>query len=283
MSALGRPRVALHEGDDRGAGASLRRISAVVLRHAYILRGSWPRLFELMYWPLLQMVLWGFVTLYLLQISSVIASAAGILVTGVLLWEILFRGQLGFSISFLEEVWSRNLGNLAVSPLRPWEFLASLMVMSLVRTLLGVLPAALLAIWFYEASVFALGLPLVGFFVALIVMSWALGMGVCALILRVGLGAESIAWLVVFILAPVSAVYYPVSVLPEWLQQVSWCLPTAAVFEGMRAILLDGTFRPDLLLRAFLLDALYLAIGAGLFLYSYHVARRRGLLLQIGE
>ena len=259
------------------------RIGAMVLRQAYLLRASWPRILELMYWPTIQMVLWGFLTEFLLTNSSYIAQATGVLISAVLLWDVLFRGQLGFSLSFLEEIWSRNLPNLAVSPLRPSEFLISLMVMSLIRTLIGVLPATGLAVVFYHASVYDLGLPLLAFFVNLIVMSWAIGMAVTALILRVGLGAENMAWLAIFLIAPVSAIYYPVSVLPEWLQYVAWSLPTAPVFEGMRAILIEGEFRVDLLIHAALLDVFYLSIGAGLFLFSYHVARRRGLLLQIGE
>ncbi len=268
---------------DGGAAAAAGRIGAMILRHVYLLRTSWPRVFELMYWPTIQMVLWGFITLFLAENSAYIAQAAGVLVSAVLLWDVLFRGQLGFSLSFLEEVWSRNLGNLAVSPLRTGEFLAALTTMSLIRTLIGVLPAAGLAIVFYEVSVFAMGLPLLAFFACLLVMGWAIGMMVCALILRVGQGAESVAWLAIFLLAPVSAIYYPVSVLPGWLQAVAWSLPTAPVFEGMRAILVEGAFRPDLLIHAVLLDAAYLALGAGLFLWSHRVARQRGLLLQIGE
>ncbi len=265
------------------AGAVVGRIAAMILRHVYLLRTSWPRLFELMYWPTIQIVLWGFITRYLMTSSSVIAQASGVLISAVLLWDVLFRGQLGFSLSFLEEIWSRNLANLSVSPLRPAEFLVALTVMSLIRTLIGILPATGLAIVFYDASVYQLGLPLIAFFVNLLVMGWAIGMMVSALILRVGLGAESTAWLAIFLIAPVSAIYYPVAVLPEWLQAVAWCLPTAPVFEGMRAILMEGQFRPDLLVHAILLDLAYLGVGAGLFLDSVQVARRRGLLLQVGE
>ncbi len=272
----------LNPGQARG-GTVATRIGAMVLRHAYLLRTSWPRIFEMMYWPTIQMVLWGFITVFLASNSSYIAQATGVLISAVLLWDVLFRGQLGFSLSFLEEIWSRNLGNLSVSPLKPAEMMAALMTMSLMRTLIGVLPAAGLAVVFYEVSVFELGLPLLAFFSNLLVMGWAIGMLVCALILRVGLGAESVAWLAIFLIAPVSAIYYPVEVLPGWLQAVAWTLPTAAVFEGMRAVLIDGQVRGDLLLRAALLNLLYLSIAAATFLYSYQVARRRGLLLQIGE
>ena len=255
----------------------------MVLRHLYLLRSSWPRIFELMYWPTIQMILWGFITLFLATNSSYIAEAAGVLISAVLLWDVLFRGQLGFSLSFLEEIWSRNLGNLCVSPLRTGEFLTALMVMSLFRTLLGLLPAAGLAIVFYEVSIFEMGLALVAFFANLLVMGWAIGMLVTALILRVGQGAENVAWLAIFLIAPVSAIYYPVAVLPEWLQLIAWGLPTAVVFEGMRAILIEGVFSLPLLLRAIFLNLLYLGLGAAVFFYSFQVARRRGLLLQIGE
>lgn len=265
------------------AGSVAGRIGAMVLRHLFLMRSSWPRVLELMYWPTIQMVIWGFVTLYLLQHSSVIANAAGILVTAVILWDVLFRGQLGFSLSFMEEIWSRNLGNLAVSPLRPHELLAALTVMSVLRTLVGILPATGLAIVFYGVSVYDLGLPLVAFFACLLVMGWALGMMVSSLILRVGQGAESVAWLAIFLLAPISSIYYPVEVLPEWLQWLAWCFPMTPTFEGMRAILIEGDFRPDLLVHALALDAFYLALGAAIFLWSFRVARRHGLLLQQGE
>jgi ABC-2 type transport system permease protein len=266
-----------------GRAFSPRRIGAMMLRHIYLLRSSWPRVFELAYWPTIQMILWGFITQFLVTQSSMIANAFGLLLSGVLLWDVLFRGQLGFSLSFLEEMWSRNIGNLFVSPLRPYEMVVAMTAISLIRTLIGVVPAALLAIPLYHYSIFGLGLPLVAFFANLLVMGWVIGMMVVALLMRVGLGAESVAWLAIFLIAPVSAIYYPVSVLPEWLQAVAWCLPPAYVFEGMRAVLLDGVVRLDLLAGAALLNLLYLGVGASLFLWSFHVARRRGLLLKTGE
>ena len=266
-----------------GGGLSARRIGAMVLRHAYILRGSWQLLLELAYWPTIQMIIWGFITLFLQTNSSWVANAFGVLLAAVLLWDVLFRGQLGFSLSFLEEMYSRNLASLFVSPLRPIEHVLSMMAMSFIRVLVGVIPAALLAIWLYEYSVFTLGLPLVGFFTALLVSSWSIGLFVTALILRYGLGAESLAWLFIFLLAPVSAVYYPVEVLPAWLQPLCWALPPTYVFEGMRAVLVENRFRADLMIGAFALDAVYIALGLMAYLYTFRIARRRGLLLQGGE
>jgi ABC-2 type transport system permease protein len=229
------------------------------------------------------MILWGFMTQFLMTNSSYVARAFGVLLAAVLLWDVLFRGQLGVSMSFLEEIWARNLGHLFVSPLRPSEWISSLLAMSFVRVMIGVRPAALLAIPLYQYSIFTLGLPLIAFFVNLIVMGWALGLMICALILRQGQGAESMAWLLVFVLAPVSGIYYPVSVLPDWLQHAAWALPSAHVFEGMRALMFQHVFRWDHLAAAIALNVVYLVLGAVLFLVSFRSARHRGALLQMGE
>ena len=265
------------------AAFSGRRVLAMVRRYWYLLRGSWPRIVELAYWPVVQMVLWGFITLHLVNNSTWVAQAAGVLLSGVLLWDVLFRGQLGYALAFLEEMYSRNLGQLFVSPLRPGELVVAMMITSFLRTLLGVLPAALLAVPLFEWNIFSLGLPLIAFFFNLLVLGWAVGMMVTALILRVGLGGESLAWFVIFLLVPVSAVYYPVEVLPAWLQWVAWAFPPVYVFEGMRAVLFDSVFRWDLLVGAVALNVVYLGIGAVLFLWSFRAARRHGLLLQTGE
>lgn len=264
-------------------GLSPARVGAMVLRYWYLLRGSWPRILELAYWPTVQMVLWGFINQFMATNSSWIAQASGVLIASVLLWDVLFRGQLGVSVSFLEEMWSRNLGHLFVSPLKPSEWVLSLMAMSLIRTAIGILPAALLAVPLFGYSVFDMGLPLAAFFANLLLMGWWLGLLIVALILRHGLGAESLAWVAVFLLAPVSAVYYPVSVLPGWLQWVAWALPSAHVFEGMRALLFEGALRWDRLAWAVGLNALYMAGASAVFARYFEDARERGALLQTGE
>jgi ABC-2 type transport system permease protein len=186
-------------------------------------------------------------------------------------------------MSFLEELYSRNLGNLFVTPLKAYEFGISLLAMSVIRTLMGMIPAALLAIPLYHYSVFTLGLPLIAFFSCLMAMGWAIGIAVCGLILRYGMGAESLAWVTIFAFSPVSGVYYPIAVLPHWLQWVSWATPSAYVFEGMRAVMVDHAFRWDLLLGAVLVDGAYLALGIWCFLLGFAHARQTGKLLQQGE
>ncbi len=265
------------------AGSGWRRVYAIILRHFYLLRSSWTRVLELAYWPVINMVLWGFMTTYLASQSALFAQVAGLLIAAILLWDVLFRSQLGLGISFLEEVWSRNLGHIMVSPIRPWEFIAALFFVALVRVLIGVVPSALLAWVLYDYSIFTMGFPLLAFFVNLIVLGWAIGLAINGLILRYGLGAESLAWMALFVLAPLCGIYYPVAVLPWWLQPLSLSIPASHVFEGMRAVLIQGQFRVDLLMNAVLLNLVYFAAGVAIFLLCFRAARRRGLILQIGE
>jgi ABC-2 type transport system permease protein len=264
-------------------GLSIKRIGAMLLRYNYLLLSSWPRLLELIYWPALQLITWGFLQNYISENAGFFARAGGTFIGAVILWDILFRGQLGFSISFLEEMWARNLGNLVMSPLKPIEFLISLMVMSIIRLAIGVVPMTLIALAFFDFNLYGIGLPLVAFFCNLIFTSWAVGVVVSGLVLRNGLGAESLAWTLMFMLLPLCCVYYPVSVLPGWLQALAWALPPTYVFEGMRALLSAHQFRGDLMAAALGLNAVYLAAAFGLFLLLLGSARRAGSLVQSGE
>ncbi|MCA3276874.1 MAG: ABC transporter permease [Roseomonas sp.] len=263
---------------------AVRRVWGLMYRHLALYRRSWPRVLELMYWPVLQMLVWGFVTAWLAGVQNNTASiTAGVLLGGVLLWEVTLRSQMGFAISFLEEIWSRNLGHIFVAPLRPTELVAGLVAMSMLRTAIGVGPAILLAFLLYGFGIWTLGPVLVLYFAALMAMGWAVALGVTALILRHGAGAEALAWGVLFGLAPFSAVFYPVSVLPGWLQPISLAIPATHVFEGMRAALLDGRLAWDHLAYAFALDLIWLGLAAWLFMAQFQAARVRGALMNIGE
>jgi ABC-2 type transport system permease protein len=259
------------------------RVAAMVLRYLYLLRSSWSRVLELIYWPAVQLFVWGFLQLYISQNSGFFARAGGMFIGSVLMWDILFRGQLGFSVSFLEEMWSRNLGNLMISPLRPIEFVCALMTMSIVRLAIGMVPVTILAIVFFGFNLYGLGLALAAFFLNLILTSWSVGIVVSGFVMRNGMGAESLAWTVMFVLMPLTCVYYPVSVLPAWLQWLAWGLPPTYVFEGMRALVVSHVFRADLMIEAFALNVLYFSLAVLAFLALLNSARRIGSLLQTGE
>jgi len=266
-----------------------RRVWGLMYRHLALYRHSWPRLLELAYWPTLQMLIWGFTASFfasrigLSSATNASATALGVLLGGVLLWEIALRSQMGVAISFLEEIWSRNLGHVFVSPLRPWELVAALIGMSIIRVAIGVAPAVLLAWLLYAFNIFALGPVLVLFVLNLMVMGWWVSLGVVSLLLRHGAGAESLAWSVLFGLTPFSAVFYPVSALPEAVRPIALALPSTHVFEGMRAVISTGAVRWDELAWAGGLNVVWLGLASMLFTRQFRVARERGALLSIGE
>ena len=265
--------------------SSVRRIWALVYRHLALYRHSWPRLLELAYWPVLQMLIWGFTARFVAARmgSSAGALAAATLLGGVLLWEVALRSQMGVAISFMEEMWSRNLGHLFVAPLRPWELIAALLVISVLRMLAGVLPAIGIAWLLYAFNLFALGPIVVLYFVNLMIMGWAIALGVVSLILRHGTGAEALAWSVLFALTPFAAVFYPVSVLPPFMRAVAAVVPASHVFEGMRAALLHDVTRWHQLGIAFVLNILWTLGAAMIFARQFRQARLRGALLNVGE
>ena len=210
----------------------------MMLRYIYVLRSSWLRALEVAYWPAVQLLTWGFLQTYFASAGvaqSGPARLAGTLIGAVLLWDILLRTQQGFSFSFLEEIWSRNLANLMMSPLRMSEFVIALMAMSIIRLAIGVVPVIFLAIALFDFNLWSLGAAVGAFFIALALFAWSIGLVVSGMLMRYGLGAESLAWSLMFIVQPFGCVYFPVSTLPAWLQPLALALPPTYVFEGLRA------------------------------------------------
>jgi len=267
-------------------GFSATRVGAMILRYVYVLRSSPPRLLEMIYWPTVQLVTWGFLQSYFVSASApqgAVGQIAGALVGAVLLWDVLLRTQQGFAFAFVEEMWSRNLANLLMSPLTPAEHIASLMLVSLVRLSVGVLPVSLMAILFFGFNLWSLGLALGAFFAILAFFAWSIGLLVSGLLLRYGLGVEALIWSLIFAVQPLGCVYYPVATLPVFLQPLAYALPATYVFEGLRGALIEHALRIDLLGYGLALDAVYFAAATYAYMKLLKSARRAGSLLQTGE
>ncbi len=265
---------------------SFARVGAMILRYLYVLRSSPPRLLEMAYWPTVQMLTWGFLQSYFLSSAAPQGAAgrlAGALIGAVLLWDVLLRTQQGFAFAFVEEMWSRNLANLLMSPLRPSEHIVALMSISLVRVTVGVVPVTIMAIWFFGFNLWSLGAALGAFFVILALFAWSIGLFVSGLLLRYGLGVEALIWSLIFAVQPLGCVYYPVSALPVWLRPVAYALPPTYVFEGLRSLLADHALRFDLMAYGLALDVVYFIVAVFAFLRLLALARRTGALMQTGE
>lgn len=262
-----------------------QRIWALFSRHFYVIRRNPMRVAELVYWPLLDLLIWGFLSVYLNKVGAAgaVPNFLAFFLGALILWDLLFRAQQGVSIAYLEEVWSRNLLNLFVSPLSVGEFLTSTVLISLAKLAVSTALMSTLAALFYGFNVLILGWSLLPFVAALLLMGWALGIFTTAIVLRFGQGAESLAWVLAFLFQPLSAVFYPVSVLPPALQAVAWALPSAHVFEGMRAVIRTGHVPLEHLYWAFGLDLLFAAGAIAYFYRTFATVRERGLLAKTGE
>ena len=260
------------------------RITAVMLRQMYLYKRTLHRWLEAVYWPVLDITLWGLLSRYITKTDPTSRIGFGLL--GALIsWDILFRAQQSVSVGFLEDMWSRNVLNVWSTPIRAWEYVGGTVLVGILRVALGAgIAIAIAGFAFGFNFVAEVGLPLIPCLLALLLMGWAVGIATTAAILRLGQGAEELAWALGFLFQPFSAVFYPVSVLPGWMRAIAFFVPSSHVFEGMRAILLRGQGLPVReLMWAFAIDVLYLAGAAWVFRWSLRQVRERGLLSRFGE
>lgn len=261
----------------------LHRITALIVRHLYLYRRSLPRIMEIFYWPFLDLVIWGFITLYLAKYQTQVPGFVTFFLGALILWDMLFRSQQGITISFLEELWARNLMNLFASPLKPGEFLAATMVMSIFKVTCVSIVMAVCALLFYSYNVFTIGLWLIPFVFNLVIAGWVIGVFTTSLIMRFGQEAEVLAWSMVFLFQPISCVFYPMEVLPAWLKPIAWANPAAHVFEGMRAVLSSGEAPLVNLAWAVGLNGLLLVMAVAWFYRTFAYCKDQGLLVRVGE
>ncbi len=262
----------------------INRILALLIRYKNISFGSFPRLLSVFYWPTVQILFWGYFTNFFMSNNSFGAwSALNIILSAVVLWDVLFRGQLGLTMSFFEELWSRNLPNLFITPLKDAEIVIGLISISFIRTFIGVTPAIFFANYFFNFHLFEIGFYLIFLFSNLLVVGWSVGFLVSGLVLRYGHAFEELAWAIIFIILPFSCVYYPLNSLPEIMQGLAQVLPTVHIFESMRSVLINKElFLSDLFLIIFL-NLLYLTLSIFFFIKMIKIARVKGLLFNQGE
>ena len=259
------------------------KIYGLILRHIYLIKSSFPRILDLLYWPTIQIFLWGFISEFFTLSSSYYSNTLGVILTAAILYDFLFRASISYNMMFLEEIWSRNFTNLFIAPIKISEIITALTLTALVRTLIGLIPAAILAIPFFGVSVFKLGTPLIFLLLALYTFGVALGLLITSGLLRFGPSFENVAWASLFFLAPLGCIYYPIEILPEWLQSIAKLLPLVHIFEEMRNILIDSTVNYSQIFKAIAISSVYFLLGVGIFYMSYYGARKRGTLINMGE
>ena len=259
------------------------KIYALSLRHLYLIRSSFPRILDLIYWPTIQIFLWGFISKFFTASSEYYNNTVGIILTAAILYDFLFRSSISYNMMFLEEIWSRNFTNLFIAPIKISEIIAALTFTAILRTLIGLVPAALIAIPLFGVSIFKIGPPLVFLLISLYVFGVTLGLLVTSGLLRYGPSFENIAWASLFFLAPLGCIYYPIEILPDWLQTFSKLLQLVYIFEEMRNILINDVVNYIEIFKAIAISFAYFMFGVIIFYWSYYGARMRGTLINIGE
>ena len=251
---------------------NFNKIYALGLRHLYLIMNSFPRVLDLIYWPTVQIFLWGFISKFFTINSDYYSDTVGVILTAAILYDFLFRASISFNMMFLEEIWSRNFTNLFIAPIRIREIIASLTLTAIIRTLIGLVP-----------SVLKLVIPLIFLLIALYLFGITLGLLVTSGLLRYGPSFENIAWASLFFLAPLGCIYYPIEILPNFLQIVAKSLPLVHIFEEMRSILMNNSVSYINILKSIMISAIYFIFGIVVFYFSYFGAKKRGTLINMGE
>ena len=262
---------------------NISKIWALSLRHIYLIRGSFPRILDLIYWPTIQIFLWGFISKFFTLNSTLYENTVGVILSAAILYDFLFRSSIIYNMMFLEEIWSRNFTNLFIAPIKISEIIAALTFTAIFRTLIGLVPAALLAIPFFGVSILKIGTPLIFLLVTLYIFGVTLGLLVTAGLVRFGPSFENIAWASLFFLAPLGCIYYPIEILPVWLQFFAKLLPLVHIFEEMRSILVYDIINFSQIIKAIFISFIYFTIGVIIFYLSYYGAKKRGTLINMGE
>jgi ABC-2 type transport system permease protein len=255
---------------------NMRRAAVIWRRNLYETRHTPAEWFDIIYWPLFDLLAWGLLASFIQKGDVELPIPIAYLIGAALLWNVLWRVQNGINIAFLVETWTNNVIGLLASPMTPGEFVAGAMMWTGTQVIVQTTIMAMLAWLVFNFGLFSIGLLLIPFFAALLLFAVALAFMILGVIMRVGHGANAMAWGVAGIVQPLSAVYYPVGILPGWAQKVSWLMPTSHIFESMRAVVAHHAVPWSELWLAFVLDGMYLVAAAMFCRHMFMTLRKRG-------
>ncbi len=236
---------------------------------------------DIFFWPVTELLVWGFLSRYLESSGLGGVNVVTILLGALIFWDLLSQSQRAVSVVFLEEVWERNLLNIFVTPLKISEFLVSTVLIGLVRIVLVGITIAILAFVLYKFNIFIFGFSLIPFVLSLLLFGWAIGLFATGIILRFGSSAQVLAFGLTFLLQPFSAVFYPVSALPEWARYIAYFIPSTYVFEGMRGIINTGVFSWQSLGLAVVTNAAFIALVLWFFYKMFANVKEQGRLMKL--
>jgi len=256
---------------------NIKRINAIIIRHLYNLKYNLDRLSDSFYWPVIDIILWGLTSQYIQTTGGKVSNIALVLLSGLVFWQVVWRGQYEITVNFLEEIWSQNLVNIFATPLTVEEWIISVLFLGVIKMFVTVSLSILLIWLLYTINILNFGFLLIPFFISLLITGWWVGLFVSGILVMLGRQIQTLAWAGVYLLAPFSAIYYPVSSLPNWAQLISRFLPTSYIFEGMRKVLTKGAIPYSNLVISYILNFVYILLGYFFFKWCFKKSREKGL------
>ncbi len=256
----------------------IHRIIGVVLRYLYLFKHSLNRLADAFYWPVIDLLLWGLTASYMKKFMPGGFNAVTLIISGILLWLIVWRGQYEISVNLLEELWNRNVINIFGTPLKFSEWVVAVVLLGLIKAVVSFAFASLVAFYLYQVKVFVYGFYLLPFMLSLSITGWWVGFLIDGLIFRFGGKVEQLAWSMIYVISPFSGIYYSISILPLWAQKVAGIVPTSYIFEGARQIIGTGVIDSQKLFISLGLNIIYLVLSLIFLRRSYGKALDKGLV-----
>ncbi|MBI2074320.1 MAG: ABC transporter permease [Candidatus Levybacteria bacterium] len=256
---------------------NFNRVFAMVYRYAIYLKHNWDRLSDMFYWPALDLFIWGLTGLYLATLNANHKEYIFIILNGLIFWIIIWRVQYEINVNILSEIWDKNLINILASPLTAWEWVTSLVFVGFIKMIISLTFSATLSLIFYHYNILIYGFYLFPIIVSLLLFGWASGFLVAGFIIRFGAKIQTLAWTGVALFAPFAALYYPLSILPDWAKKVALFVPPSYIFEGMRTMLFKGYFPIDKLVIGFALNIPYLLLSLWFFVFMFNKSKKLGL------
>jgi ABC-2 type transport system permease protein len=261
-----------------GRSLSWLRIKAVARRHAYVLRRGPHRLFDVTVWPVVDVLLFGSIGAFVSTQPGVGHTAYGYLLTGIVLWHVVYQSQIALSTGVLEETWSRHILSLMVTPMTELEYAAGVALFGLVKLALGVGLVALVAALAFAFNITTLGWGLLPIVAILLVTGWVISLFVIGCMFRFGNGAEALTWGVLFAVLPLSGVFYPISALPAVVRPIALVLPTTHAFDAGRGLVDGRGMQWDQITIAALSTAAFGLLAIGFLARMMKVFRQRGYI-----
>lgn len=249
----------------------------MLLRHFYAFKQSPDRISEVFFWPLVDVLIWGLTSVYFANVSH-FSNIVTLILSGLILWTLVFRGQQEIPMVLLEELWNKNLINIFTAPLTFTEWVVSTIILAILKTAMSIIFIVLLTFFMYKLNIFMYGLYLIPFFILLILTAWSVGFFVTGLIMRYSTKVQTLAWSLVAVISPFSGIYYSTAVLPTWAQKISLFIPTSYIFDGMREVVAKGTISSDKLYIALLLNIVYFVASFIYFQRSFGKVLQKGLV-----